>query len=339
MNRRPLLVSLAAACLALSACASTPRDKDEIGIKKAGLTLAFKDEKLAVPPEVIIQYLPAPEAIARQAVEHPKIPIPVDPAACPPAQGSVDRPAPFAISTPPKPGTYKRINTGTIKVTIGPLSAVVPYPRVTTMVVKNVRTTPGDPPPPVPGAVPGSVTGAVPAVVTVGDVTTFDVVETVSKTFTIFEQYRYDLRSMNLVSRQVHNGDASQSLTPTPAPEIYGFGGLGSSWSGLGVDSRARTSVATNGNVERTEVVNLCGTPFDSVRVPSTTQVVNLRDQTTSGTRTADNKQDILNIAPHLGGLFAVRELHTRDTLRSNNVPVLVDYDVVSVLASQEPVS
>lgn len=353
MTNRPRLMVLALSALAVAgtACAATPHATESIGLRRVGLSLAFKDEKLkkAVPPRILVQVLPAPPELSSQPI--PDFKPYIDTSAPPPSRPAVPLPslpscqkakpgatpgaqAPIAIPKPPTAGKYLLFNEGTIKATVTGVDLTLPYPVITVMEIRNVQVTQQQSPlPPAPEqgpfpAPPAGLSGS-------GPVTTFDMVETLTPTNTVTETYRYDYAALYLVSRTVTNGPNSSTITPAPPVEVYDFKGVGTSWNSLAADTATHKAVATHGTTTSTRVIDACGTLVDTQEVTSDTTVADPGGGAVTGTQTG--RSDVFDIATGLGGLFARRELHTTDVQQINGTQVNVTYDVVSTLGTLEP--
>jgi hypothetical protein len=329
---RAIAVILASATLG-AGCVSTPKASEDIGVKRVGLALAFKDETLAKPvePKILVTILPAPPQVVAEVapelapftapttpVRRVVPPLPLCPAA--PADAAPEAPAPLSISKAPVAGRYRLFNDGTIKVSAPPLNITLPYPPITILEIKNVKTT--TPPPLAPG---------LPAV----PVTTFDAVETLTPTTTVAESFSYDDTALRLTARTITNGTATSRIVPTPAPRVYDFAGVGTSWTDVGSDVGGKQAVAIQDAIRSNRVVDMCGTLIDTFEVTATIQYVDLGTAATSGTQTGHN--DLYDVAPQLGGLYARRELHTQDIINTGAAPVTLTYDVVSVLGQATP--
>ncbi len=339
-RRMATVVALTGAVALGAGCASTPKYSEDIGVRRVGLSLAFKDEALAkpVPPNIIIQLIPAPPELTRQAVPDltpfmdttprplpsvPRKPLKPFQLPCPaaPADAAPDAPAPLVIVKPPKEGKYRRFNTGTVKVTTATLSLTLPYPFVTTMEVKNVKS----------GMVASAIPGGAPT-----PLTTFQVIETLTQTSTVTESYQFNDKELDLVSRSTKNDFGATVINPSPPLKVYDFAGFGTNLAAAGVDAPNAEGIAVQGKVSKSHVVDLCGTVIDTVETATQTTISNLADPTASG-GTQPGATDLTAVATQLGGLFARREFHTTEIVNANGTPVTVTYDVVSTLGQTVP--
>jgi len=337
---RRLGVCLAILSVLACACASTPRSHTDIGMARVGLTVAFSNQALAsapVPPRVIVVLIPAPPSLLAERVPDltpyvaPSLPTvvptttPLLPLAlCPPALpgASVPGAPPLIIDTPPVAGTYKMVNSGTIKVTTDGFTFNFPYPPLTTMVVKDVKTSTVD-------TVPG-----VPSLGATSE-TTFEEVTTLTPTDVITETYEYSASQLALVSHYETNAGKTTGDTFSPPVEVYDTGGVGTSWEGLGADAARLEAMSFEGAIHATRVVDACGSLVDTMEVTSTSTLADLQTAQTSGTTPGDS--DITDVATGLGGLFAARHFQQTDVETVNNAAVTIVYNVTSKLDGLTP--
>jgi hypothetical protein len=325
MNRR-LTFLLAGVALVSASCASTPREKHDIGISRVGLTLAFSDKALQdapVPPRIIIQLIPFDGSAAdlSQYLIRPgqsvAIPNPFACATAPP-DAAVPASAPFMISHAPQPGYYRLRNQGTIKITADGFTFGLPYPPISTMQVTNVKTTKAQ------GLLPTNKT-----------VTTFDAITTLAKNFVTQDTYQLTGSEIDVLHHSEINSEGTLDDSWTPPVKVYGDGGPNTSWESIGVDLANKNALGAQAAVTKTKVIDACGSLIETVEVKSTTTIADLAHIRTSGT--TPGKSDLIDYATSLGGIVAARSTHTTDVLTVNNNPVTIVTDVTSTLMSLTP--
>ena len=343
MHRRPRPVALtrtvviASLAAMVASCGSGGGNPFELGIRRIALDLAFAEEALAEPvePEVIIQIIPAPpEVVVPEDLSQfeilpdtPPADIVYDMSYEPPCPAGVEGAAPqkavmFAPALPPTPGTYPRHNPGQLRVEGGLVPLVLPFPPETSWEISPSTS---------------SVKPGVPPLVPDFTEHVWTVTKTITPTYTVTEQYRLTSDAIELVSRETKTDAGVTTFTPTPPVEYYKYGVEGDDWASSGVDTETNTAMLVQGNVERREVVDVCGEPIDTYRTTITEQVVNLDTGEVSGSDL--QKPNVLNVATQFGGLFVREEV--RNTVRTrdpeSNVPITIVFDYVSTMDSVQP--
>lgn len=311
--------------LAGTGCVSTPKDRSLISLRKANLSLVFKDPALVtpVPPQIIQQFVPAAPDVARM----PGIPTrladasPLEVCPDPPDDAPIAEPAHLAVRTP-RPGTYLRYNEGTITVTSGTVELKLPYPFITKVEVGNVRVVES------PG-VAGSPLGA-------GTWTHFEVLETLVPGFTELVEYRYNLERIELVRRESTNDNGTSVFVPQPPISVFELASPGTTWRGVGVDTEAERARAVSGTVGAPERVELCGAAVEAV--PGT---VDVSDARLGDGAALDGTIEPLvqHWLPQYGALVARQDLHSSELVQTEQGAVRITYDVVSRLMSVEPMA
>ena len=329
-------VVVAAVLLALlPACGGGERHPVKMGLKRVGLDLAFKpdkDEPIKLPPLLA----PIPEL----TLDHGRIAVvpPIGPRrsgfVCPTAPaGAV--PAAAVTSTidkPPLRGEVTLRNNGTLAVTAGTFNFKGNYPPLTTKVIDKVDTVT---PPPDAFGQQGAPT------------IEFDVVKPLGDT--VFrDRLRATPTVLELVEREIRTQQGSVLFRPTPAVELMALNAAeGDSWTSAGIDVDTGAAMSVQGLIVKREPVDICGEMFDTYRVQSTERLVSATGSTPYSVVTDDTENtpgstgpgspNYYNIATHLGGIFLVDENHTKTTLTVDNVPVIVEIDVVSTQTSATP--
>jgi hypothetical protein len=338
-SRRHLLRTavLAAVLLALlPACGGGARHPVKMGLKRVGLDLAFKpdkDDPINLPPVLA----PIPEFAldpgGRLTVVPPLAPRPSR-FECPKAPpGAVPAAAVTSIiDKPPRRGEVTLRNTGTLNLTAGAFTFNGNYPPYTTKVIDKVDIV--TPPPDAFGQQGASTIE-------------FDVVKPLGDT--VFrDRLRATATELDLVEREIRTQKGSVIFRPTPAVELMALNAAeGDSWTSAGIDVDTGAAMTVQGLIVKREAVDLCGEMFDTYRVQSTERLVSLTGSTPYSVMTDDTQNtpgstgpgspNYYNVATHLGGLFLVDENHTKTTLTVDNVPVIVEIDVVSTQMSATP--
>jgi hypothetical protein len=329
-TRSARIVAAGLATLVLAGCSFSAPDKTSLGVRRVGLDLAYSDNdlKVAVPPRIILKYVPAPPAAILAALPSasaylpPPTPTAVPPVVppCPKAPaGSVpEQAATVAITTAPVAGTYLQRNVGTIKVS-GTTPLTFQYPEVSQFVIRNVKT----------------------EIVTDPSYgreshTTFVVEDQITPTFKIVSSYLYDPRQLTLLRRDTISGATITTFRPTPGVEVLAFTGQGGSWTGTGIDTVTLDTMTVQGSIAAPEAVDVCGTLIDAERVSTDEKQVDVANRSQSGTRVG--QPSITHYATQFGGLPVRREQHTSQVVRTEKGPVTLETDVVSTMMSVQPV-
>jgi hypothetical protein len=341
-SRRTAAAAFVAATMLLSACASTPTDQVRISIKRLALSLAFKDEALAkpVPPETIINWIPAPDdLLATGDLSKYRLlgPAPLTPL-CPkaPAGAPVDEAASATILKPPKPGFYLRQNVGKVGVTGGAIPITIPLPPITMIEISNVHDVvrpkvdshagdAADAAPPADDVASGAA-GSSPAV-------QFTMSHQIA-TITVTDIYEYDKASFRLVSRTTKTDAGTSVFTPTPQIVLTELGNYGNDWNEGGTDRDTGTSMIVRGEMNAQERVDVCGTLVDSLHYENDEQMVNPQAQEVSGTQGTPNKY---NIAPQKNGLIVREDKHYTQVVTVDGAKLALDWNYTSTAMNVEP--
>lgn len=318
----PLLATVAAACGGGGA------PPFEFGIQSVALDLAFSEPELVVPvpPNVIVQLIPAPPGVTGDDLDRfvdPAPPIPPLFPPCPTApEGSPPtRTVSFAVDDPPDPGAYRRHNTGDMHITGGPFEVVLPFPPITTWDIGE----------------PEEITSTDP----LGTTTTvqrYEVRKTLSSSFIVTDLYEIRVDRVVLLRRTTRTGAGESVFEPSPPIDFFVFGQEGDTWSSGGIDLERGASMVVQGAIVSREIVDVCGEVVDTYRVSSSETMVDLTTGETSGTSQDD--PNIYNIATHLGGLVVREDVHSTLTTKDpgSGAPLVVEFDYVSTLDSVDPV-
>lgn len=330
MKRRlvPLAPLVALASVA-TACGGGGEPPFEFGIQAVALNLAFADPELAVPvePNVIVKLIPAPPGVEsgndlERFVEGPP---PSPPArSCPVAPvGSVPAEVvSFAIDAPPLAGLYRRHNSGTMDISGGPFSIVLPFPPTSTWTYGT-----GEP-----------ITTTDPLGKTT-TVTQYDVRKVLSPSFIVTDRYELRADRVVLVRRTTRTGAGETIFEPSPAIDFFVFGEQGDTWNSAGVDLERGTSMVVQGRIEAREIVDVCGTAYDTYRVAVSENAVDLSTGDSSGT--AQDDPNIYNIATQFGGLVVREDVHSTFTTTDSGsgTPLVIEFDYVSTVDAVRPVA
>jgi hypothetical protein len=341
MRRQLIGVVLAGALLLSGGCVGTHTPRSLIGVRKVALSMAFKDPALAPPvePKIVLQYVPAPpEAINPVTNTFVPPPLPSGPPIARPALPSApvvelcptappgsnpDEPAAVSITRPPTEGTYFKKNTGTIKVTGGPIPITLPYPIFSKFVVSNVVTRTED----------TFYYGNEP-------ITYFETEDQLLPTFSVKSYYRYTPRELTLQKEEIISDGQVTTFAPTPAIEVLRFMGPGTTWPSAGIDGDHSQAESLQGAIDgNREVIDVCGKMVDTLKVSTTEHRVNFNDGSTAGSGNTDHPDSpiVQNYAPQYGGLVVRREEHSLRVINANGGRAQVQVDVVSQLMSIEP--
>jgi hypothetical protein len=330
MRRLPVVLAVVAGLLA-TACGGGD-GRLEIGIRRVALDLAFSEEELAepVPPERIIQMVPAPPEVQEPAdLDQFRSPLPEAPAppielcpTAPPGAAPAD-PVTFAVDDPPVAGSYLRHNEGTIEVsTGGALSFTLPFPFISRWDIPSIDEV------------------EVPAPLGLGEPTVhneWDVEKVLSPSYSVVDRFRLLPDKVQLVSRTTTNGEFTTEFVPDPPVDVYVFGVENTSWTSAGMDDEQGTAMLFQGRIDSREIVDVCGTAVDTYRVEVSETLVNLRTGETSGS--AEGEPSIFNVATQFGGLVVREDVHVTQTTRDpgTGAAVVLEFDYVSTLSSIEP--
>lgn len=327
--------------LAAAACRSA-QPPLKLGARAIAVDLAFSDPKLAVPvpPEVIVQVIPAPPQVVSGGATLESVALP--PQAMPSTQPSSCRAAPegaapvtvapVGVKAPPTPGIYPRHNTGTFGISAGALNLKLPFPPTSTDELSAVREVA----PATPLDVLGPA-GEAPSQPGSG-VYEWTVLHTITPTFTTKTTYRLTADAIEIVRQVTTSAAGEQVFEPSPPITLMALNqGVGASWRSAGVDKQRRTALSIEGRIESTQAVDLCGELVDSYRVVTKETFVNLATGETSGTNA--NESNVYNVATQYGGLLVRSELHYTQQTRDpgSGTPILISYDYTSTMDGRTP--
>jgi hypothetical protein len=333
---RHRVVAVAAALSVLAAaCGGGSSRGFEIGLKRVAVDLSFSDPTKEPPPIVItvdqaIATPPPPTMpgfttnVAPSVLKPPPPPKPpkIDP--CPKAgpDAHPERPVRvFAITDPPA-GTFTTHNTGTFSLGLGVGTISGPYPKRGLFAIKNIRH--DETTDPLNGVTTKIVYDVVETQIDGSEVTTTyqttntpsSVAGQVQRTATVGPEPSGALELVKVVTRGA-TGTPTE-FNPSPPVTIMSFrSGEGTTWSSAGIDQSSGTSLLVQGSITSRELVDVCGTIYDTYRVSSTERYTNLNTGFSSQTDTQD--PNIYNVATQLGGLFISRYVSTTTTTPTEN--------------------
>ena len=357
-----LALALASTITGLGACGAGSGRSFEIGLRRIAVDLAYTDEAKLPPPivvtkEEIIAAPPpisvpgfvtqiAPEIVRASppATVRPTPPAPTP--ACPKAAADARPRLPVRVfvTDPPKMGVFPTRVDGTVALasTIGTLK--FPLPTVGAFQIRNVQQT----------SVQDTTNGPT-------TIISYDVIEPtldggsmvttyqstnspsssqgqVQRTATVGPQ---PLGELDLVSQVIKSpGKPDSRFDPKPAVIIMSFkSGEGTSWNSAGIDQATGTSMVVQGSIEKREVLDVCGTLYDTYKVTSSERVTNLQSGYSS--MTAQGNPNIYNVATQLGGLFISRTVHTAAQAPSSSgagtTTITLDYTSIVTTADPAP--
>lgn len=321
------LVPLVAFASAAAACGSGGAPPFEFGIQAVALNLAFAEPELAVPvpPNVIVKLIPAPPGVDSgddldRFVLAPPPPVPPTCPVAPDNSIPVDVVS-FAVDAPPAAGLYRRHNTGTMDITGGPFSVVLPFPPTSTWEhgePELITTT--------------DVLGTTTAV------TQYDVRKVLSPSFIVTDRYELRADRVVLVRRTTQTGAGVTTFEPSPAIDFFVFGEQGDTWNSAGIDLERGTSMVVQGLIESREIVDVCGEVYDTYRVAVSENSVDLSTGDSSGTPQDD--PNIYNIATQFGGLVVREDVHSTFTTTDpgTGTPLVIEFDYISTVDAVKPV-
>ena len=301
-------VAVVALVLLLGPACTPKRSPLEVGLKRISLDLAFKSEKGAPKAIPTPEQLPldvqsvAQFAVAAPAEEFPNVapaqspvyfaPPPDCPAAEPDAVPEL--PVSVTITKPPKAGRFDRNVKGTFDLEGGLIpfkGSLFPFDQIQYV---NVTAPAGD----------GTFT--------------FSTLQDLGFGNSITNDYKVLAKELDLVKRTTVLNKTTTTFTPTPAIKFIGLGvGEGDSWNSVGADPGSGTSMVVQGKIIKRELIDVCGSVYDTYQVQSTERIVNLTSQYSSATSDANDPSggsghpNIYNVATQFGGLFLRDEEHT----------------------------
>jgi len=331
---------------ATTACGAGTGDFD-MSVRRVALSLAFADEDKAEPvePNVIVRLIPAPPEALVDGADLSNIPLSMPPKcpAAPEGAPQVDV-GTYGILNTPKPGRYPRHNEGHLIIT-GAIDIRVPFPRASRWELSPVTQVEppspvDDPTAPAAGAEnaldnfpPGEVDGA--------PMHEYTITKVLTPEFTVVDTIRLTSRRMILLKRETTTQSGTTTFVPDPPITLLEHAdGEGHTWRSAGVDSATGTAMVIDGEVEKREAVDLCGTVHDTYRVLVAERMVNLESGETMGT--FDGDPNVYNVASQLGGLIVREDLHFRQTITVVDAEgeagaAVVEWDYVSTQDSAEP--
>jgi len=340
-HRRSTAAALAAvACLA-SACGFSHGTTLNIGLRRVGVNLAFANGQLNPPP--VIEHIVVPAGVGPSsmvsdiAFNNQTYYPPVNQMHFAPAFGVCKKApagavptvaAPAAVSTKPKAGTYLTHETGKFNLADGNLKLGGQVPPYGVFEIAKVSQT--------------TASGGLTAVTGTQNIT-WQVIAQGLGTITT-TTYEATNKQLELVSQTVNASSKTYSFTPTPAVEIMGFGGVGSSWHSVGVDHNSGTVMTVSGSILAEQPVDVCGTMYDSYKVQSSEQITNVTAGVSSQTSSSD--PNIYWVATEFGGLFLAQHIDETETIATSPVAVAftggaaitLSLDYTSTLSSVTPV-
>jgi hypothetical protein len=324
MRFRALAVAVALV-LMTAACAPGHAPSTLIGVRKVSLSVAFSDEALkppkAVPTTEVLLPLGGLDVVRIALPPLPKLPVFE---LCPKAEDGAtpEVPATSNIVRPPEAGTYLKRNSGTVKIN-GAVPIALPYPPITQLVISHVETK----------TVEDVYYGKEP-------ITTFESEETLAPGLSVKSYYSYNPRELDLVKEEVITNGEVTAFSPVPPIPVLPFTGPGNTWAGGGADSDTKTTATIQGEIGGArELIDICGTIVDTLKVSTSETRAAVLDQAVSGSGNPDhpNTPIVQNYAPQFGGLVVRREEHSQRTVKTDSAPITVQIDVISTLLSLKP--
>lgn len=338
------LVLAAAVAMTSSACARSGPPPVQIGLKRVALDLAFKDEEkkeAPKPPIVIEEILPAIDfgpSPSVGSIRAPRVtPLPKF-NLCPKATEDAvpEQPVSVFATKPPEMGVYQAFFNGAIDLSVGPLVVKLPIPNIpTTIEYRNLVTAEQAENP----LQPAGVYHTYEQVIKLGTTT---IVRTLQM------RVGRGQNDIQLLKEETKSEQGDNVFVPTPTLTYYQMKGEGTGqvpgtdqWNVAGVDTTTSRVMTILGSNKKRELVDVCGTVFDTYRVESKERVVSLNPLAppyASNTREDEGKPNAFNIANHLGGLIVRQEFHTTTTSTTkDNLPYTLKLDVTITLAKVKP--
>jgi len=333
---RRLRLAAVPVLLALSLTACGPHTDSTIAMRATALDLEFARPDLAVPvpPNVIVQLLPAPPP-ALQRIVHPGVPVvPVPPppstVGCPSASAPGVPGKPLATSTlgAPEPGFYTYATTGKATVSGGSTSTSAPMPPATEVAVTAAQQADPSATIDVEGGTPPS-----------GKETEYTVTTQLSSTVKQVDTLRVSATSINLVKRQLTNAERSFDFSPTPQVQLMVFGAVGSSWTSRGSDSATSATLDYAGSIVKVVDVKVCGVVTKAYQVTYQATLTNTAGYEVIRTGTDSAHPATFTIAPQLGGLVLAQQVYSDDIRLHSDLSGYVGttLDYTSVLTDLKP--
>lgn len=303
MNRRPLLVVLAALSFVLPACAKHDKTVD-LGLRKVTLDLKFKGKGAAKSLSQIVT-AEAPYAPVSQALGNALGPVDRGlsginlSSLCPKAPAGLlpEVPVDGVPLKKPEAGVYvTKVEGGfDIQGTVKLKSQFFPIGQVE---IANVTDEKGK-----------DSLGQ--AMRTIG----YDVIErnVLSSTTTHYQSITRDIARTNFGSqpqpiaselelvwtKTTPTGGKTTEFHPTPPISLMQYGGEGAEWTSAGIDPDTNEAMVVSGTIAKREAIDVCGTMIDTFRVESNERVVDQQRQYESHT----NVPTVYNVATQFGGL------------------------------------
>lgn len=380
--------AIAGAALLSMVAAGCGGDSDplELGLRRVSLDLAFKDAEKAPPLEPqrvvkIVEYFDEEFADfeEEESVDPPRPRItaprrPPEPPCLEAAPGDTpDQPVYGVVEEPPKEGSYRRRNTGSIAIETQALPPItLPYPPLTLWDLTDVNTdtgpivtNPHDDPADLSGQAPQDIPQPDPAVPPV-DVTpervTFTVTRNVSERLKTIDTYMYfgsrgradldgestssdlDGDGLYLIRREFFSTTFGNSVfTPSPPVMIMPIGDETKTTEAnvsAGIDRTTNAAMTVTSRVLGREPVDVCGVVIDAYRVEFEEQMINLSDDVPSASGNLE-KPNVWHIAFDNHLLLLKEEVHsvmqTSVEIAGSPVPVIVRFDYTSTLMDPEP--
>jgi hypothetical protein len=384
MKQRPttrLAIVLAAGIVLTSACGNNP-DPLDLGFKRVSLDLVFKDAAKAPPPDprkvqTVIEYFtedyafeeevadePVPRRIPRSIPRGPTVPpcLTAEPGTTP------EIPPLSATKEPPEVGTYRRKNTGSIRLNVPPLPPLsLPYPFLSNWTVTDITsdvgtlaTNPRDddelPVDQVPRVNPTEGTGVVVAPV----VHRFTLTRNVTADTRTIDTYQYygdrasgDLDTTDaegsglyLVKREWFSSLGHRVFEPTPPVMITAIGDEHEPHQQVvtsGVDRTTNAVMTVHTQIVGREDIDVCGEVYGTYRVEFDETLVEIGPDgapVVSGT-VETGKKNVWNISFNLGLRVIREEVHRIDRatveVAGAPVPAEVTWDYTSTLMNFAP--
>ena len=339
MNKHRQVVGLIVALATLlPACGGGGPGAIEFGLKRIALDLAFKDDSKGQPKAAFQTALPIASVGQVQTNVQYREPLPfVHVDDCPKAAAGSIASTPVRSSVPklPEEGRYEYNLVGKFELQSALFPIKAPLPPMESREVRKGKVTPGQ----------ASAVGA-----PVTDTYEFEVFAPGLVSGTSSSRiYRATPTALQLVSQTVTTADGTATFNPTPPITLMSMPAKeGATWNSAGIDTETGTTMIVQGEIEKREPVDVCGTLVDTWRVRSTERIVNLAGTSSYSSVTSDTnntpgstgpgKPNVYHISPNIGGLLVADEEHTITKLNTKLGPVTLIVDSVSTMRSTTPV-
>lgn len=339
MSSRRSVALLVGLSLLLSSCAGGGRPGIEFGLKRIALDLAFKDETQAKPKVAFQVPLPVASVGQFQTNVQYRTPLPVVRVnECPVAPpGSITKvPVKGVVQSLPAEGRYEYGLKGKFDLQSALLPIKGSLPPEEIREVRKTKVIPGQ---------TSAINGAPPTNTYEFEVYQPGLVSGSSTT----RLYRATPTELQLVRQEVQVGKEKAVFNPTPPITMMSLPAKeGATWNSAGIDTDTGTSMIVQGEIEKREPVDVCGTLIDTWRVRSSERIVNLSGTSSFTSQTTDTtnapgadgpgKPNVYHISPNIGGLFVADEEHTITRFNTDVGPVTITVDSVSTMRDIEPV-